>query len=533
MQGLLQSRSFKSFAIAIGTILSRITGLLKATVIVSVLGFSSFTDGYNVANIIPNLLFILMIGGVFNSVFIPRLVQAYKDKYQGDIYANNLLILSAIILLLISAIFVYFAPEIVHLYTHFKKREYYNITIIWARWCLPQIFFYGIYALVSQICNIYKSYILPMWAPILNNIIVILTFIIIRLNLSINHLALSNNIIHIIGFGTTLGVFVQMLSLVILLYYLGFRIRINGFLSLNELKEIYKLGYWTVLFVLTNQLTLIVIMKLSTYAGSTLGNPGYTVYSNAQMIIMSVQSIIGTSLMTVTYPHISKLAIDKKNSILSIKFQNLLSLLGILIIPIVLYLFVFSKYISTYLFQYGVSTAHDINWVSLTLQGFALSLLPYTLQYCFLRIFYIFHNTKMSFFVNLPIAISNILFAYLCYFILSSNKIIIGMSYVYAISYFIGIAFTIYIIKKKYFTIFTSKLLNIYAIALIYSFIFILLIKYIVSMLNIDYYLLHGYRVYTVVLFIILSLLYCIIYIFAIYKSKYINIKNIIKVIES
>ena len=79
--------------------------------------------------------------------------------------------------LVFSILAVVCAPLIVDLYTpdNYPANEY-DLAVAFARLCLPQVLFYGIYTMLSQVLNARGHFGAPMFAPIANNIVAIATY---------------------------------------------------------------------------------------------------------------------------------------------------------------------------------------------------------------------------------------------------------------------------------------------------------------------------------------------------------------------
>ncbi len=167
-----------SAVMATGTIASRVTGVLRDVAMTAALGFFLVSDAFSLGNSLPTIVYILVIGGALNAVFIPQLVRKMKeDSDGGQAYADRLLTLVATLLLVLSIAAVIAAPWIVDLYTpsDYPQNEF-DLAVAFARLCLPQIFFYGLYAMLSQVLNSRGRFGAPMFAPIANNIVAIATF---------------------------------------------------------------------------------------------------------------------------------------------------------------------------------------------------------------------------------------------------------------------------------------------------------------------------------------------------------------------
>ena len=132
-----------SAVMATGTVISRVTGVARDIALTAALGFYLVSDAYSLGNTMPNVLYILVIGGALNAVFIPQLVRRMKDDADGgQAYADRLLTLSGLVLLVFSIAAVLMAPILVDLYaTSAYDDSQRALATAFARLCLPQIFF--------------------------------------------------------------------------------------------------------------------------------------------------------------------------------------------------------------------------------------------------------------------------------------------------------------------------------------------------------------------------------------------------------
>ena len=68
---------------AVGTVVSRVTGLLRDMAMTAALGLGVVADIFTVGNTIPNTVYVLTVGGAMNAVFVPQLVRRMKDDSDG------------------------------------------------------------------------------------------------------------------------------------------------------------------------------------------------------------------------------------------------------------------------------------------------------------------------------------------------------------------------------------------------------------------------------------------------------------------
>ncbi|MGH8827702.1 MAG: murein biosynthesis integral membrane protein MurJ, partial [Jiangellaceae bacterium] len=315
--GLLGS----SAVMAAGTVVSRLTGFGRAAMISAALGLAVTADVFNVANVLPNMLYILVGGGVLNSVLVPALVRAIKnDADGGQAYSQRLYSVLITVLGIATVVSVLAAPALLRLvvdqsYLEPDMRPFFDNMVVIARFCLPQIFFYGLYVLIGQMLNAKGRFGPMMWAPILNNAVAIVVFaLFIVVYGTKSGEVLTTVEMALIGLGSTLGVVVQALCLIPVLRTTGFSLRFRTDWKGHGLSEPVKLGLWTFGFVAVNQVAYLFFVRVATGASAIAADgtsaAGYTVYANAMLIMMVPHSVITVSLATALLPRLSELAAD-------------------------------------------------------------------------------------------------------------------------------------------------------------------------------------------------------------------------------
>ena len=437
---------------AAGTLASRITGVFRDIALVAAIGTGIFSDTYSVANSIPNIIYILIAGGAINAVFIPALIRHMEDdEDSGKQFTDQLLTLVGLILLAIVVLALIFAGFIVHLYaTRLWTPQEFEVATIFARWCLPQIFFYGLYTLAAQILNSRNSFSLPMYAPIVNNIIVIataLTFVSLMAAVPTAD-SVSSAQLNLLGFGTTLGVMAQALILIPALKKSGYSYRPNFTFRNVGNGKVGNLAKWTIGFVLVNQVTFLVISNLTTLANAlvaadpTLTAVGFTSYQKGQLMMMLPHSIITVSVITALLPRLSKQAHDKDLGAFGSELSTSLRLVSVLIIPSAVFLVASGPWIGSLLYGYGASTAKQGAALGAVAAVFALGLPAFSLFYVLLRSYYAQENTKTPFFINLGFNALHLVIGVALFTVLSQELKVAGLAFGYSISYLITCAVT-------------------------------------------------------------------------------------------
>ncbi len=406
-RGLIGSSS----VMATGTVISRVTGVLRDVAMTAALGFYLVSDAYSLGNSLPTIIYILVVGGALNAVFIPQLVRRMeKDDDGGNAYADRLITLTGSVLLVFSVAAIILAPLLVDLYaTSAYGESQRELATAFARLCLPQIFFYGMYALYSQVLNSRGKFGAPMFAPILNNVVAIATFLLFIAIAGTAAAAdgiLTSDQVAILGVGTTIGVALQALILIPVLARAGYRWRPRFDWKGAGLGRAGHLAVWTLLLVLVNQAGYIAITRLATLANVNASDAGttaagLTTYQKAHLIFMLPHSVITVSIVTALLPALSRVAQSGRTRQVGSDVSGAMRLVAALIIPIASILMVASPGIARLLFGYGAATTEQATLTGTITSVFMLGLLPFTLFYVLFRGFYAVEDTRTPFLVSL------------------------------------------------------------------------------------------------------------------------------------
>lgn len=435
---------------AAGTVVSRLTGILRDMAAAAALGFFLVADAFNIGNSLPTIVYILVIGGALNAVFIPQLVRRMKeDADEGQAYADRLITLVGTILLALSIIAVASAPLIVDLYTPSDfPQEQWDLAVAFARLCLPQVFFYGIYTMLGQVLNARGRFGPPMFAPIANNVVAIATFMLFIAVAGTGAAAdgvLTTDQVLILGIGTTLGVVAQALVLIPVLHRTGFGWRPRFDWRGTGLGKAGNLALWTIGLVLVNQAVYVVITRLTTQANvNALANDmvaaGFTTYQKAHLVFMLPHSVITVSIVTAMLPALSRVAHAGRLREVGSDIAGTMRLVAVLIVPIAAILVVTGASLSVLLFGFGAATPEQASLMGIIVGVFMIGLLPFTLFYVLLRGFYALEDTRTPFFITVGFSLLWLAIAVPLFYLATPGGAQVAMIALgYGISYWAGL----------------------------------------------------------------------------------------------
>jgi putative peptidoglycan lipid II flippase len=434
-----------SAVMAAGTTISRLSGFLRAALLSYALGKSVHADIFNVANSLPNMLYILLAGGVFNAVLVPQLVRSLRnDPDRGDAYTSRVVTVAALFLVAVTVLLVVAAPLIVDLVAPSYDGAVRDSAIAFTRFCLPQVFFYGMFVLVGQILNARGSFGPMMWAPIANNVIAVAVVLVYIVGYGQAEGAEVNGPYSsgqelLLGLGSTLGIAVQLFILVPYLRRCGFIYRPRLDLRGSGLGHTLRLGIWTVLFVIVNQVAYVVVQRLAT--GGAAGSPdgtGFTVYSFSFLVVMVPHSIVTVSLATAMLPRLSAHAAAGDRQALAGSLSSTLRAALVVIVPFVALLPVIAPDLARVVFAHGAAAEGGVDAYVPTLSLFGLGILFFTFHYLVLRGFYALEQNRAVFFVQCGVAATNIVLAVVLVGATSAEHTSPALVCAYAASYVVG-----------------------------------------------------------------------------------------------
>ncbi len=391
-----------SGVMALGTIVSRLTGLLRTAVLLYAIGTQRLGDAYNVANNLPNAVYSLALGGILTSVVVPLLVNAAKTSHDGgEAYDQRIFTLGVIALGGITVIATAAAVPLTAIYGHgMPDAATYHLTVIFTYFFMPQIFFYGVSSLASAILNARGSFASPMWTPAVNNLVVIGVSVamIVVAGTSRTPQDISAGQVRLLGVGTTLGIVLQTVALWPSMHRVGFRWRPRFDFRRAEVAEIGRMSGWMFVYVLATQLSLVTTTIVSNDAGArvcqTCAGAGYAAFSNAWQLFQLPYAIVGVSVITAMLPRMSAHAAVGAHRLLSSDVSAATRLSSVVIVPAAMILAVLGPPLARGIFGHGATSAASAAYLGVIFGVFCLGLLPYTLFNLLLRAFYAMHDSR-------------------------------------------------------------------------------------------------------------------------------------------
>ena len=403
-----------TLGMAIGTTLSRLTGVVRLIAQTTALGGAGFADGYNLANTTPNIVTDIVIGGVLSATFVPVFVDHLSTRRGKEAWEAISAVVTVTITVLIGATVAFFVltPEIIRLYTvtnhsadvHQQQQE----AIFLLRWFVPQLTCYGLIALFSALLNARGKFAAPMFVPIANNLVVI--GILLWFHALVPHPSLASVDTHhtglvLLGVGTTLGVVVQAVLLIPSLLRADLHIRFLWNPAHQAMRTITRLAGWTLGWVVANQVALVVMLAL---ADGTTVPGGVSAWTYAYIFFQLPYGVVAVSVMTAVTPSLS--ARWAQGDIDGFRHRMVYGLRGMLaiIIPSAVGMLILAHPLIDLVLAHGAETAAEAEATAATLAMFSLGLPGFCIFLFMVRVLQSMQDTRTAFRLYLLENVTNI-----------------------------------------------------------------------------------------------------------------------------
>ncbi|MFY1683793.1 murein biosynthesis integral membrane protein MurJ [Micromonospora sp. WMMD730] len=294
--------------IAVLTVLARLAGFGRTAVFTWVVEDSDLGGMYVIANTVPNIIFEIVAGGALASLVVPLLAGpvAAGDRRAVAATTGALLTWTVTLLVPLAALVAVFADPVVAAISDGRSPAELAAGARMLRVFAPQLPLYGIGIVLTGVLQAHRRFAWPVVAPLLSSLTVVVVYLVFGVtqgrDASIAQVSRGGELI--LSGGTTLGVVVLSLSLLIPLRRLGLTWRPGYAFPADARARVGGLAVAGAVTVTAQQLALVVI--LNRVSGGPTGSP--QVYNLAQTVYLLPWAVLAVPLAVAAYPGLSAAA---------------------------------------------------------------------------------------------------------------------------------------------------------------------------------------------------------------------------------
>jgi putative peptidoglycan lipid II flippase len=439
---------------AAGTVVSRVLGMVRASMTLAVVGTLLAGDAWDVANTLPNIIYLLLAGGVLNAVLVPQITRAASHADGGREYVDRLLTIAITGMVVIAVIFTLAAGLLVRLYSSGTwTPQVRSLSTAFALICMPQIFFYGLYTLLGQVLNARNQFAAYMWAPVVANVVAIggMAYFLLNYRHQAGVASWTSPMIWVLAGSATAGIAAQALVLVLPLWRSGFRFTPRwGFRGVG-LRTASTVALWTFGALSLSTVGFIITSQVLTYAGQA-GNaaglvvPGKISYSNAFYIFMLPHSLVTVSLVTALFTRMSKAAHVGNLDEVRADVHRGLRLTAVATVPATVGAFVLGFSATATL--YPANSEASTRGIATVMMAMMFGLVPFGVMFLLQRVFYAFEDAKTPFRLQIVVTVIATI-ANLASLLLPLRWIAVGVGAGQALSNVAGMVVGLILVRRR------------------------------------------------------------------------------------
>lgn len=437
-----------TLVVALGTLMSRLTGLLRVIIFGIVIGQTAMADAFDGANNSPNSIYELLLGGVLAAGLVPLFTRFEETK--DDDARSAVISVSVILLLIATVVAIIAAPLIFRLFSLSPSslvdaNEYRRAGTAMTRIFLVQIFFYGITAIGSALLNARRRFMAAAWAPVLSNVVSISLLLLIPLTVDgtpqLSDINEAGSFFIVLTLSTTLGVAAMALMLIPAIKRSDITWNFRPNFRHPGVKRLFQLSLWSFGYVITNQIALIVVRNLA-----DPGSGNQDAYGKAFIFFMLPHGLLAISIATTFAPELVRRVQAHDNHGFREWMTSGTRWTIMLTLPSSIAFVLLAHPIINALLTYGQFSDAAATNTARALMGFAVGLVGFSVYLFALRGFYAHENTRTPFFLNVIENAINIVLA----IVLVDRHGVLGLGLAFGIAYLVSAVIVLVVLTIRH-----------------------------------------------------------------------------------
>jgi putative peptidoglycan lipid II flippase len=445
-----------SLVMAGGTVTSRVLGFVRSVLLALLIGVTTdAADAFGVANQLPNNVYAIIAGGVLSAVLVPQIVKARLQKDDGHGYIDRLLTLAIVVFGAVTLVATLAAPILVSLYTTGWSPAQLALATAFAYWCLPQLFFYGLYSMLGEVLNARSAFGPFMWAPVLNNIVGLIGLVGFLLIFGADPTGeravsdWSTNQIALLSGSATLGVVAQALILFVSWKKIGLNFSFNFQRRGVGLRPALKAATWSLAMVLVTQIGGLVQTVVASRAvldrGSGVAIASIAAAAIAWLIFMLPHSVVTVSVATAYFTKMSEHVQNQRIDLMKLDLGAGLRIVALVNVFSSLALILLSYPVArVFVGEYGSTVA-----LGNVLLAMMFGLIPFGMVFMIQRAFYALEDTKTPFIFTTIQIVFHVIGSIILFYTMTSEFLVMSLAALTSISIFLQGAAAYLMLRKR------------------------------------------------------------------------------------
>lgn len=360
-------------------IVSKGLGFFREIILSYFYGASNISDAYLMSLTIPGIIFTFIAVGISTN-YIPLYIEASNDNRKiGENFTNNLLNSTFIICTIIVFVGYLFMEESIRIFAPGFDIDTISMTIEFTRISLFSVYFTAMVYIFSGYLQANKKYIIPALISIPFNILMVLG---IYISYKYNYLLLA--------IGSVLAVVCEGIFLFLFMCKQGYKYKLKIDIKDHYLKKLILLSVPVIIGVSVNQINTLIDKTLA----SQISTGAISALNYADKLILAIQAIFVSSIITVMYPRVSRLALEKNFEKIKQEILNNLNTLNLIMVPISFICIFFCEEIIRLLFGRGAFDENAIKLTSQALFFYGMGMIAVATREVFSKVFYALQDTK-------------------------------------------------------------------------------------------------------------------------------------------
>jgi peptidoglycan biosynthesis protein MviN/MurJ (putative lipid II flippase) len=313
------NRGIGRAAVMIGviTVLARLVGFGRQVVFAHTVGTTCLGTAYTTANMVPNIIYDIVLGGALSSVVVPVLAgpagraagPAGRAADQAQQISSALLTWTVALLVPVSVVVALAAHEIVGaLLSGSGGCPRGQLVSVGTRMLIvfaPQVLLYGLAVVLYGILQSHRRFGAPALAPLLSSLVVVLAYAVFGMvgGAYVNRLGdLPPSAEYLLSGGTTLGVLALVLTAVVPARRMRIRVRPTWRFPAGVGPRVRRLAIAGVLTLVAQDASVAVVIVLA----NRYGDPGALVlYGFAWAVFVVPFAVLAIPIATSAFPELS------------------------------------------------------------------------------------------------------------------------------------------------------------------------------------------------------------------------------------